>query len=119
MICFNLKTKLMHKCLNLYYRLSLCILIAITTLVLNSDGAYSSQDMVSTTWCLNQVEKVSKQNDSCRSELSKTTADLQREKSKKNTVVERLGILAIGSGLALTNFNPLGCVIAGYLILFQ
>ena len=109
----------MIKCLKLSFRSLLCILIVITTLALNSDGAYSSQDMVSTTWCLNQVEKVSKQNDSCRSELSKTTADLQREKSKKNSLVERIGFLAIGSGLALTNFNPLGCVIAGYLILFQ
>ena len=108
-----------NKCSRLYGLFFAFIFAAIMTLVLSCDGAYSSQDMVSTTWCLNQVEKVSKQNDSCRSELSKTTADLQREKSKKNTVVERLGILAIGSGLALTNFNPLGCVIAGYLILFQ
>jgi hypothetical protein len=68
---------------------------------------------------MKQIETIAKKENECRSEFSKTTADLQREKSKKDTLVEKLGILAIGSGLALTNFNPLGCLIAGYLIIFQ
>lgn len=84
-----------------------------------SDTQNSKSNTVSMIWCVSQIEKVAKTENDCRSELSKTTADLQREKSKKNTVVEKLGILAIGSGLAFTNFNPLGCLIAGYLILFQ
>lgn len=106
------------------------LLLAVSLLVLSQTNLWASGEnieqntaltpsTVKTEWCLKQIEKVAKKENECRSELSKTAADLQREKSKKDTLVEKLGILAIGSGLAFTNFNPLGCLIAGYLILFQ
>jgi len=109
----------MNKCLNHFGRLSHFFLIAITMLVLSLGGQSYAQDTVSTTWCLNQVEKIAKQNESCRSELSKTRIELEKSKAKRNGLVEELGIFALGVGVAYTNFNPLALIVAGYLIIFQ
>ncbi len=110
-----------NKCVGLIIVFSLlnCGFIEIQLQAAPSDTQNSKSNTVSMTWCVSQIEKVAKTENDCRRELSKTTDRLAQEKSKKTTLVEKLGILAIGSGLAFTNFNPLGCLIAGYLIIFQ
>lgn len=84
-----------------------------------SDGQNSKPNTVSTTWCLKQVETVSKKENECGRKLSETRIELAKSKGQRASVVEKLGIAAIGGFVVATQFNPVGLVIGGYLILFQ
>ena len=88
-------------------------------LALSSGGQSLRADTVSTTWCLNQVEKIAKKENECRSELSDSRIKLAKSDKNKTGIVEKLGILALGCGVAVTNFNPLALIATGYLIIFQ
>lgn len=87
--------------------------------LLASSGQVSNANTVSTTWCLNQVEKVAKKENECRSELSKTRIDLEKAKGKRDGLVEKLGIYGLGVVAVYSNFNPLVLVAEAWLLIFQ
>ncbi len=110
---------LQNKCLKLFLVSSCYFLIATTTVVYGSDTQSSKQNTVSMNWCMKQIETIAQKENKCGSELSKTRLELEKSKGKQNGITEKVGIFALGCGVAIANFNPLALVAAGYLIIFQ
>lgn len=107
------------KCLKVYLPLLLYFLIATTTVGYASDTRSSNQDTVSMTSCMRQIEKISKIENDCRSELSKTRIELEKTKGKRSSLVEKLGIATIGGAIVASQFNAVGLVVGGWLIIFN
>lgn len=108
-----------NKCLKHLLALFFYILIATTTAAYASDTQSSKRDTVSTIWCMKQIETVAKKENECGSKLSEARIKLAKSDKNKTGLTEKVGIFALGAGVALTNFNPLALIAAGYLIIFQ
>lgn len=110
-----------NKCVGLIIVFSLlnCGFIEIQLQAAPSDTQNSKSNTVSMTWCVSQIEKVAKTENDCRRELSKTRIELEKSKGKQNGLTEKIGVFALGCGVAVTNFNPLAIVAAGWLIVFN
>lgn len=110
---------MMNKCLKLFLVSFFYFSIVTTTVAYSSDTQYSNKNTVSMDWCVKQIETIAKKENKCGSELSKTRLELEKSKGKQNGLTEKIGIFALGCGVAVANFNPLAIIAAGYLIIFQ
>lgn len=97
-------------------------------LSLNANPSWSGGEPVSVepsltkqteTETLKQLKICSKSFEKQNQELGKCQNELTKCKSSKETWVEKIGLMAIGAGVAYTQFNVLSLLAAGYLIIFQ
>ena len=69
--------------------------------------------------CTSQWTKTSKALNKTLTTLTKAENELTKYKASKDTWVEKIGFVAVGAGVAYTQFNVLSLLAAGYLVIFQ